>query len=683
MSDLPRIWIVSEHPRLPETLAAHLGALGGVWTGTPDPGEWKEAPAPDLIALVGVDAASGDLRGLERLLGFLRGLERRRRLPPAVLYLEPPGGHPPGELAEALIDDRPVAVSTWPLEPHRLVASCSDLLDQRGTPLSLRERERREWVSGRVERLYAQLELPGLRHAIDPRNAARPVLLVGEPGTGKGLLARYIHNLAEPARDALLFLNAHALPEGSLEQLVLERSAGRRVTIYVEGLDLAGPQLQAELAHCLQEGGLLGIEPIRWIASARRTDRLEPALRWLGWLRVDLPPLRERPDLALLAAESARAVAARSGRRVELSDAGLERVLRYGWPGNLRELESVLERSLASLRGDVLGADQLAIGDLPVVVAEPEAPAPGPEPLPAELLEERELSEEPAGAADREAEPVASEPAEPEPAEAEPEGAEPVTEPAEAEPEEPATEPGDVGDLAVELEPPAPAEAARARADLPRPGADLADIAAPLAQELRQPLLAIRTCATLLEQRPEDESVRRELQALADEELGQVELALDRLERYASFERPVLGPVDLSAIASSELERRRGRTRSLSLVILEELEQDAPPAQADEAQLRFALGGLLDRALRMVPPGGDLYLGSLYHPAQDGEPARHRLLLRFHSPEDVLVPPEDVPAPPMPIEVVFARELLEGMGGTFAVDSSGAQDNVVLIELPA
>ena len=50
----------------------------------------------------------------------------------------------------------PVAIASWPLEPDRLVSSGSELLDQRGTPLSLRERERREWVTGRVERLYSQ-----------------------------------------------------------------------------------------------------------------------------------------------------------------------------------------------------------------------------------------------------------------------------------------------------------------------------------------------------------------------------------------------------------------------------------------------------------------------------------------------------------------------------------------------
>ncbi len=207
----PRIWVVSDDLLLRETVAAHLAALGPVRSGRPERGDFAEAETPDLVALLAVDAPGGDLSGLERLLGFVRDVELRRRGPCAVLYVEPSSGHPSAELALALIDDRPVASAGWPLEPERLVEQAGALLDRRTGPLSLRERERRAWVTGRVERLYAGLDLPGLRQAIDPRNADRPVLLLGEPGTGGGLLARYIHNLAEPAREALLVLPPTAL----------------------------------------------------------------------------------------------------------------------------------------------------------------------------------------------------------------------------------------------------------------------------------------------------------------------------------------------------------------------------------------------------------------------------------------------------------------------------------------
>ncbi len=630
----PSIWVVSDDLLLRETVAAHLAALGLVRAGPPERSDFAEAETPDLIALLAVDAPGGDLSGLDSLLGFVRDVELRRRGPCAVLYVEPSSGHPSAELALALIDDRPVAAAGWPLEPERLVEQAGALLDRRAGPLSLRERERRAWVTGRVERLYAGLDLPGLRQAIDPRNADRPVLLMGEPGTGAGLLARYIHNLTEPQREALLLLPPVALPTPFVESHILELSAGRRVTIFLDGLDAAPPAVQAELAHCLRDSGMLGIEPIGWIASVTRRERLNASLRELAWLRVDLPPLRLRSDLDALATAITARASERLGRSVALSPGAVERIRGYGWPGNLRELEAVIEASIAGSHGELLEAHDLRIGA---------AAGHAPVEVPAALAERSPT------------------PAEPEP--------EPLVELEFAE-DEPPSEPGPETPV-----PPLLIEALRPTS--------LSDIAAPLAEELRQPLLAIRTCAALLEQRPDDATVRRELVRVVEGDLAGVQESLERLEQFAGFGRPSLDDVDLAALASGELERRRGRMRARSLVVLEELDAAAPRAQVDEAQLRFALGGLLDRALRMTPEGGDLYVGSHHQPERPDEPAGHRLLLRFHSPEEVLVPPEGVPGPPPPLEVVFARALVEGMGGIFVVDASGSQDNVVLIEFPA
>jgi nitrogen-specific signal transduction histidine kinase len=215
----------------------------------------------------------------------------------------------------------------------------------------------------------------------------------------------------------------------------------------------------------------------------------------------------------------------------------------------------------------------------------------------------------------------------------------------------------------------------------PHAGPRLADIAAPLAEELRQPLLALRTCALLLEQQPDDATVRRELTGRVGDDLAWIEQTLLRLERFAALGPPKREPVDLAALVAAELARLRPRMRERALVILEELDATAPPVLADPGQLRFAIEGLLERALRMVPQGGDLYLGSFVHPAREGGRPRHRLLLRFHSPEEVLVAPDDAGGPAVPLEVIFARTLVERMGGVFAVDASGLQENLVVIEL--
>ncbi|MGH6690438.1 MAG: hypothetical protein ACREF4_07150, partial [Gammaproteobacteria bacterium] len=549
-----------------------------------------------------------------------------------VLYVAPPGGHPSAEQVASLVDDRPVATAEWPIDPELLVASAAEVLARPTLPLSLRERARREWVTQRVERLYAALDLAALRHAIDPRNAARPVLLVGEPGTESGLLARYVHNLAEPAREGIVVLPAAALAAADVESRILSLVGARRVSIYLEDLDLAGPLVQQALSHALAESGLLGLPTLRWLASARRADRLVAGLRGLAWIRVELPPLRARSDLDAVAHGILEALAQARGRRARLSADASARLARYAWPGNLRELESVLEAALARSSGEEI--DAAAVRWTREVVA--------PSTAQGAVEEEPEAAPEPS-TPEREAPAAASEPA--------------------RAVETPATAP--------------PITRASETALAPR----LADIAAPLAEELRQPLLALRTCALLLEQRPDDATVRRELTTRVAEDLGWIEQALLRLERFAALGPPKREPVDLAGLIGAELARVRPRMRERSLVILEELDAAAPPVLADAGQLRFAIEGLLDRALRMVPTGGDLYLGSFLHAARDGRPARHRVLLRFHSPEEVLIAPDDAPGPPAPLEVIFARTLVERMGGLFAVDASGLQENVVVIEL--
>lgn len=628
--DRPTIWIVCEQRVLCETLAAQLRTLGPVRTGPPERAHWREQELPDLLVVAAPASVPGDLAGLERLLGFMRSLPQPARGPLPALYVEGAAGLPPAALASSLIDDRPVRSIGWPLEREQLLAEAEALLAAPQRPLSLRERARSEWVTRRVELLYADLELPALRHAIDPRNAARPVLLLGEGGTGKGLLARYIQNLAEPAREQLLLIAAPSLEPGRIEAGLLKLCAARRVSIYLSGLDRASRAVQEELAQLLGQSGWLGVESLRWIASASGVRRMTSGLLALPWLRVELPALRERPDLEPLARKLTQAWARQAKREVELADDTLALLHEYAWPGNLQELESVLERSLAASAGAVLGAADVRIAPEPGAIATPATPATAAAsdqrnadvPAPTESL--AASARTPAAAAV----------------------------PAQAlEPLDPALNPG------------------------------LSELVPPLAQEFRQPLLAIRTYTSLLDQRPDDASVRRKLGALVEGDLVQLDELLSRLERFIRFEPPRLEPLDLASLVAAELEKRQATTRARSLVVLRELDHAAPPVLADAEQIRFALGALLDRAFRMVPAGGDLYIGSLHHPAEGELPARNRLLIRFHSPEEVLVAPDDLQGPRIPLDVLMARALVLRMQGTFAIDSSGAQDNVILIEL--
>jgi hypothetical protein len=675
------IWIVSVDTGLARAMEMPLRALGEVITGPPERSVWRGIDEPDLVVLIPADVPPGDVSEIERLLAFLSGIQRSRRPPVPVLYVAPPSARPSTDWIGELIDDRPSAELSWPPDPDLLVQRAADLIDAPVRPPSLRERTRVAWIRRRVERLYADLDLPSLRLAIDPRNAARPVLLVGERGTGRALLARYVHQLSEPTRHRFVRLDLEAIRPGELEEAVLARTAGAYATLYLHGLERVPRGIQGDLTELLLEGGGTALETVRWIAAAERPSTLIPALRLAPWLRVDLPPLRERPDLEALVDALTQEFMAREGRGIALSPEALAALRTYPWPGNLRELEAVLEASVGSTAGDVLAADDLRFDagfpgpmrETPTASPAREEPEPGPpsqellaEPS-TEVLQPGSPPDEPPelGVSD---EPAAEE-REPEVEGTHRTGTTDDSRAGEAEPG------------SSEIEPPGgPAARAEpvAAEDLPA-----LRIVAPLAEEIRAPVLALRTYAGLLNQRPDDPTVRRRLASLLEGDLRRIDETLERAQRFCTFGAPEPKTVDLRALLSGALQQRLAIIRERRLVMLEELDREAPPAEIDEEQIRFALDAILDRALRMVPHGGDFYVGSRHLGATEDQPARHRILIRFHSPEDVLVPPDEASAGGMPLEILLARSLVERLGGSLAVDVSGPQDNLVLIEIPA
>jgi hypothetical protein len=499
------------------------------------------------------------------------------------------------------------------------------------------------------------------------------VLLVGERGTGRSLLARYIHQLSEPPRHRFVRLDLEAVGPGELEAAVLGRTAGAYSTLYVHGLERAPRAIQGDLAELLTEGGGAALETVRWIAAAERPSTMIPSLRLAPWLRVDLPTLRERPDLDQLVESSTREFVAREGREIALSSEAFAALRTYAWPGNLRELEAVLEASFASAASGLLEADDLRFdADFPMTTRERPAVAAASEELEPGPPPDESLEEPPTEAPEHR--PPADEPPEPPlPEEPETEGTDRAghaDESRSADEEPVGSELGPLGSPGTEAE--------SVVADLPA-----LRIVGPLAEEIRAPVLALRTYAGLLNQRPDDPTVRRRLASLLEGDLRRIEETLDRAQRFCTFGAPERKTVELRALLSGALQQRLSIIRERRLVMLEELDREAPPAEIDEEQLRFALDAILDRALRMVPQGGDFYVGSRHLGATEDQPARHRILIRFHSPEEVLVPPDEASAGGMPLEILLARSLVERLGGSLAVDVSGPHDNLVLIEVPA
>jgi DNA-binding NtrC family response regulator len=263
-------------------------------------------------------------------------------------------------------------------------------------------RSRRELVALRRGEA-AQLErLPGISPAITHLNdilahVARvpsPVLIEGESGTGKGVMARLIHNRSARTRAPFVDLNCAGLSKELLESELFghERGAFTNAMNTKPGLfEIAGEgtlfldemgemelTVQARLLKALEEkrfrrvGGLRDLRAdFRLIAATNRDLQAEVAAgRFrndlyyrLNVVRLRMPPLRERPeDLPVLTQELLRPLAKELGRPVpKVTPHAMKKLESYGWPGNVRELRNVLERAMLTLRGTDIRNEDLIL----------------------------------------------------------------------------------------------------------------------------------------------------------------------------------------------------------------------------------------------------------------------------------------------------------------------------------
>src|SRR6266480_1927797 len=214
-----------------------------------------------------------------------------------------------------------------------------------------------------------------------------PVLITGESGTGKELIARAIYQHGPRAQAPFLALNCAAIPENLLESELFGREKGaftgadrRRIgkfeqchggTLFLDEIGDMPAALQAKLLRVLQEqafervGGNETIHcDVRLIAATHRDlkawseeGKFRPDLYYrLGVFTIQLPPLRERgEDLPLLVRHFVRRFSRELGREIkEVAPESLDRLRGYHWPGNIRELQSVLKQALLQASGCVL-----------------------------------------------------------------------------------------------------------------------------------------------------------------------------------------------------------------------------------------------------------------------------------------------------------------------------------------
>jgi formate hydrogenlyase transcriptional activator len=238
-----------------------------------------------------------------------------------------------------------------------------------------------------------------LRHVLDLVETVAPsdstVLLLGETGTGKELIARAIHQLGRRRHRPLVKLNCAAIPSGLLESELFGHERGAftgaimtktgRLELADQGtlfLDEVGDiplELQPKLLRALQEREFerLGSTQtkrvdVRLIAAtnsdlngmiADKKFRSDLYYR-LNVFPIRIPPLRERrEDIPFLVRHFTEKYARRMGKEIRtISGASLRQLIRWHWPGNIRELENLIERAVILTRGTTL---EVAVPDQP------------------------------------------------------------------------------------------------------------------------------------------------------------------------------------------------------------------------------------------------------------------------------------------------------------------------------
>ena len=234
-----------------------------------------------------------------------------------------------------------------------------------------------------------------IAHAAD---SSAPVLVIGESGVGKELVARAIHNHGARATAPFVAINCGAIADTLLESELFGHQRGAftgavadhkgvfeqagKGTVLLDEIGDTTPALQVRLLRVLEEGEVRPVGANRSLKVSPRViaatnapleqavaeNRFRQDLYYrLSVIVIRVPPLRERrADIPLLIGSFFEDACARAGKKHVLSAETLEALMRHAWPGNVRELRNTIERLVVSSRGPVIEAFGLNGTDLAV-----------------------------------------------------------------------------------------------------------------------------------------------------------------------------------------------------------------------------------------------------------------------------------------------------------------------------
>jgi formate hydrogenlyase transcriptional activator len=246
-------------------------------------------------------------------------------------------------------------------------------------------------------------ESEGVRQVLSQVDLVAPadstVLLMGETGTGKELVARAIHDRSRRANNSFVAVNCAALPEALVESELfghekgaftgaLARKLGKfeladRGTLFLDEVGDLPPEAQAKLLRVLQEREVQhvgGTKPVpvnvrlvaatnQDLATSMEDGRFRPDLYYrLSVFPIRLAPLRERrDDIPLLVNHFIRRFADRLHKPApRVAHDAMQHLVAYGWPGNVRELQNILERAVILVRGTVIDCELVPVRSSPI-----------------------------------------------------------------------------------------------------------------------------------------------------------------------------------------------------------------------------------------------------------------------------------------------------------------------------
>ncbi|HSN93417.1 MAG TPA: sigma-54 dependent transcriptional regulator [Anaeromyxobacteraceae bacterium] len=262
--------------------------------------------------------------------------------------------------------------------------------------LKKENRRLREAVESIRDRVDIVTQDPGMLAVLDTARDVTGtdcnILITGESGTGKELMARYIHRHSRRSAGTFLAINCGAFTEDLLTSELFGHEKGaftgavaqkkglvemaRGGTLFLDEITEMSPAMQVRLLRVIQEREFLrvgGTETVRvdvrFIAATNRDiqeaieagDFRQDLYYRLNVVTLALPPLaRRRDDIPMLAHFFLKKHSERMGKKVEsISEEAMQLLSGYAFPGNVRELENIVERGVALAKGDVLEAAQL------------------------------------------------------------------------------------------------------------------------------------------------------------------------------------------------------------------------------------------------------------------------------------------------------------------------------------